>query len=60
MLETEKEARHCIKMKQKIDPKQTSRALAFELWMKSPMPMVTLVKTFPKSALVEIEVVAAV
>lgn len=46
MLETEKEARHCIKMKQEIDPKQTSRALAFELWMKSPMPMVTLVKTF--------------
>ena len=46
MLETEKEARHCIKMKQEIDPKQTSRAQAFELWMKSPMPMVTLVKTF--------------
>ena len=46
MLETEKEVRHCIKMKQEIDPKQTSRALAFELWMKSPMPMVTLVKTF--------------
>ena len=33
-------------MKQEIDPKQTSRAQAFELWMKSPMPMVTLVKTF--------------
>ena len=46
MLVTEKEAIHCIKMKQEIDPKQTSRALAFELWMKSPMPMVTLVKTF--------------
>ena len=46
MLETEKETRHCIQMKQEIDPKQTSRALAFELWMKSPMPMVTLVKTF--------------
>lgn len=33
-------------MKQEINPKQTSRAQAFELWMKSPMPMVTLVKTF--------------
>ena len=33
-------------MKQKIDPKNTSRAQAFELWMKSPMPMVTLTKTF--------------
>ena len=34
------------KMKQEIDPKNTSRAQAFELWMKSPMPMVTLTKTF--------------
>ncbi len=33
-------------MKQEIDPKETDRARAFELWMKSPMPMVTLVKTF--------------
>ena len=33
-------------MKQEIDPRETSRAQAFELWMKSPMPMVTLVKTF--------------
>ena len=33
-------------MKQEIDPKETSRAQAFELWMKSPMPMVTLTKTF--------------
>ena len=33
-------------MKQEIDPKDTSRAQAFELWMKSPMPMVTLIKTF--------------
>ena len=33
-------------MKQEIDPKETTRAQAFELWMKSPMPMVTLVKTF--------------
>ena len=33
-------------MKQEINPKGTSRAQAFELWMKSPMPMVTLTKTF--------------
>lgn len=29
-----------------IDPKTTNRAKAFELWMKSPMPMVTMTKTF--------------
>ena len=29
-----------------INPKETSRASAFELWMTSPMPMVTLTKTF--------------
>ena len=33
-------------MKQEINPKDTNRAQAFELWMKSPMPMVTLTKTF--------------
>ncbi len=33
-------------MKQEINPKDTNRAMAFELWMKSPMPMVTLMKTF--------------
>lgn len=33
-------------MKQEINPKDTSRAVAFDLWMKSPMPMVTLTKTF--------------
>ena len=32
-------------MKQEINPKDTNRAIAFELWMKSPMPMVTLTKT---------------
>ena len=32
-------------MKQVINPKDTSRAKAFELWMSSPMPMVTLTKT---------------
>ena len=33
-------------MKQEVNPKETNRAMAFELWMKSPMPMVTLTKTF--------------
>ncbi len=33
-------------MKQEINPKDTRRAQAFEQWMKSPMPMVTLTKTF--------------
>ena len=33
-------------MKQEINPKDTSRAIAFELWMKSPMPMLTFTKTF--------------
>ena len=33
-------------MKQEINPKETRRAQAFKLWMKSPMPMVTFTKTF--------------
>ena len=32
-------------MKIEINHQETSRAEAFELWMKSPVPMVTLVKT---------------
>ncbi|MBR6285659.1 MAG: chloramphenicol acetyltransferase [Bacteroidaceae bacterium] len=36
-------------MKTEINPKDTSRAQAFELWMSSPMPMVTLVKTIDVS-----------
>ena len=34
------------------DPKQTKRAAAFELWMKAPMPMVTLFKTLDVTPLV--------
>lgn len=30
---------------QEVNPKDTSRAYAFEMWMKSPIPMVTLIKT---------------
>ena len=41
-------------MKQEINPKETSRAMAFELWMKSPMPMVTLTKTFDVTRLCRI------
>ena len=37
-----------------VDPKSTSRALAFELWMKAPMPMVTLMKTLDVTTLVRL------
>lgn len=33
-------------MKIQINPQDTSRAEAFNLWLSSPMPMVTLTKTF--------------
>jgi hypothetical protein len=33
-------------MKHEVNPMDTNRAQAFELWMKSPMPMATLTKTF--------------
>lgn len=32
-------------MMQEINPQETTRAYAFEMWMKAPMPMVTLIKT---------------
>ena len=41
-------------MKQEIDPKDTSRARAFELWMKAPNPMVTFFKTVDVTRLVKI------
>ena len=41
-------------MKQEIEPRQTARADAFELWMSSPMPMVTLTKTLDVTRLVKI------
>ena len=37
-----------------VDHKSTSRALAFELWMKAPIPMVTLMKTLDVTALVRL------
>ena len=41
-------------MKQEINPKDTKRAIAFELWTKSPMPMVTLMKTFDVTRLCKV------
>ena len=37
-----------------VDPKSTSRAPAFELWMNAPMPMVTLMKTLDVTALLRL------
>ncbi len=36
---------------QEVNPKETSRAYAFEMWIKAPMPMVTLIKTIDVSRL---------
>ena len=41
-------------MKREIKPQESIRAEAFELWMSSPMPMVTLTKTFDVSNIVNI------
>ena len=41
-------------MKTEINPKETSRAEAFSMWMSSPVPMVTLVKTFDVGRLVKV------
>ena len=41
-------------MKQQINPQETKRAFAFEMWMTAPMPMVTLVKTMNVSKLMKI------
>ena len=38
-------------MKTEINPQRTSRAEAFSMWMSSPQPMVTVVKTFDVSRL---------
>ena len=38
-------------MKTEIQPQETKRAFAFEMWMTAPMPMVTLVKTMNVSRL---------
>ena len=41
-------------MMKEVNPKGTSRAYAFEMWMNAPMPMVTLFKTLNVSRLVKI------
>ena len=41
-------------MKTEVNPKDTNRAEAFELWMSSPMPMVTLTKTFDMCNLIRV------
>ena len=41
-------------MKQEINPKDTNRAIAFELWTKSPMPMLTFTKTFDVTRLCKV------
>ena len=40
-----------IDMKTEINPQETGRGEAFSMWMSSPQPMVTLVKTFDVSRL---------
>lgn len=36
---------------QEVNPKETTRTYAFDMWMKAPMPMVTLIKTLDVSRL---------
>ena len=40
-------------MKREINPQESNRAEAFSMWMSSPVPMVTLVKTFDVSRMVK-------
>ncbi len=42
---------HQKKMMQEVNPAETTRAYAFEMWMKAPMPMVTLFRTIDVSNL---------
>ena len=41
-------------MNHEINPQETKRAFAFEMWMSAPRPMVTLVKTMDVSKLIKI------
>lgn len=40
-------------MMRDVNPEETTRASAFELWMKAPMPMVTLFRTLDVSRLLK-------
>lgn len=53
-IETSKERIKMNVMKKEINPRETSRAEAFELWMSSPMPMVTMSKTFDVTRILRI------
>ena len=37
-----------------VNPKETTRAYAFEMWMNAPMPMLTFFKTVDVTRLVRI------
>ena len=39
-------------MPREVDPKDTTRAAAYEFWMKAPNPMVTFFKTFDVTNLI--------
>lgn len=41
-------------MAKEINPKDTTRAMAYELWMKAPNPMVTFLKTVDVTKLVRL------
>ena len=41
-------------MKTEINPQESCRAEAFSMWLSSPMPMVTLMKTFDVGRLVKV------
>ena len=41
-------------MKHEVNPQDTTRAYAFEMWMNAPMPMVTFFKTLNVSRLVKV------
>ena len=41
-------------MKKEVNPKETSRTQAYELWMKAPNPMVTFFKTIDVTRIVKV------
>ena len=41
-------------MKKEVNPKETSRAQAYELWMNAPNPMVTFFKTIDETRIVKV------
>lgn len=41
-------------MRKEINPKETTRAMAYELWMKAPNPMVTFIKTLDVTNLIKV------